>query len=352
MGSKVRPLDSGYVPQFHTMGAGEWHDILAQFSDANLYQTCSYEAVRGGADNVSHFVLRHNSRVVAAAQARVVRIPLTRLAVAYVRWGPLWQPQRDHGDLAWFRMAIREMRNEYVCRRGWILRLLPGVYGADPDCYQSALQEEGFLGSREPAQRTLVLDIRPSIAELRANLDQKWRNRLNKAEKQGVELAEGIEEDLFEAFIGIYRQLLERKRFRAPSDIDTFRIIQRELPLDLKMRVFLCITDGVPSAGAVFSAVGDTCVYLFGATSEAGMRNNASYLIQWKAIEWMKNRGCRFYNLNGINPESNPGTYHFKAGVAGKIGLDVRYLGRFSSFPGPVVAMPIVKRLLSLPRRR
>ena len=36
--------------------------------------------------------------------------------------------------------------------------------------------------------------------------------------------------------------------------------------------------------------------------------------------EWIKEKGLRYYDLNGINPETNPGTYHFKRGLAGKKG--------------------------------
>jgi hypothetical protein len=37
------------------------------------------------------------------------------------------------------------------------------------------------------------------------------------------------------------------------------------------------------------------------------------------------------YNLNGINPTKNPGTYKFKNDLAGKNGTSVQFLGRFDS---------------------
>ncbi len=40
------------------------------------------------------------------------------------------------------------------------------------------------------------------------------------------------------------------------------------------------------------------------------------------------------YNLNGINPTNNPGTYKFKKDLAGKNGKDVYYFGRFDSRGG------------------
>lgn len=78
--------------------------------------------------------------------------------------------------------------------------------------------------------------------------------------------------------------------------------------------------------GLVGSAHGDTGIYLLGATSDEGMKTKGSYLLQWRMVQWLKERGCRWYDLGGINPETNPGVYHFKAGLSGK---DVTQPGTF-----------------------
>jgi lipid II:glycine glycyltransferase (peptidoglycan interpeptide bridge formation enzyme) len=82
------------------------------------------------------------------------------------------------------------------------------------------------------------------------------------------------------------------------------------------------------------------------------MANKGSYLLQWKAIQWMKNNGCRYYNLNGINPDKNPGNYHFKAGLSGKSGKDVHYLGRFDCYSGAISATLARAADLTLPRMK
>ena len=81
--------------------------------------------------------------------------------------------------------------------------------------------------------------------------------------------------------------------------------------------------EGVPAAGIVGTAFGDTGIYLFGATSDQGMKSKGSYLLQWTMIKWLKENGIRYYNLGGINPEKNPGVYHFKQGFSGE---DVLYM--------------------------
>ena len=340
MSSKPIPLKNRYTAEFDTVDKHEWYNIIDQFSDSNIYQTWSYDAVRCGEGNISHFTLHIAGKVVAAAQARIVRIPVLGLGAAYIRWGPLWQLKNQNADPTVLRMAIRALRNEYVCRRGLILRIYPVLYDDNANLCLETLQQEGYAPtSEESSQRTLILDIQPQIEELRKNLKHKWRYNLNRAERNQLDVIEGTDDGLFADFIGIYRELLQRKKFKEPSDINEFRMIQSELPTKFKMRIFLCRSNGLSSAGAICTSIGETGVYLFGAINDQGMKNNSSYLLQWKAIQWMKNNACRYYNLNGINPLTNPGSYQFKTGISGKSGKDVHYLGRFDCYSGAITAL-------------
>ena len=89
------------------------------------------------------------------------------------------------------------------------------------------------------------------------------------------------------------------------------------------MRVFVCELEGEPVAGLVGSAMGSMGIYLHGATNDVGMKAKGAYLLQWRMVQWLKERGATHYNLGGINPEKNPGVYHFKAGLSGE---DVTYV--------------------------
>ena len=86
----------------------------------------------------------------------------------------------------------------------------------------------------------------------------------------------------------------------------------------LKPLIFICESEGKPLAGGVFSVNGQTGVYLLGATNEEGMKCKASYLVQWSAIEFLKEHGFGTYDLGGCNPNWDKGRYHFKKGVCGK----------------------------------
>lgn len=357
MRAKPILLDDGYVAAFDTVTQKEWNDILGRFSDANIYQTWSYDAVRCGEKNISHLVLRKNGTICAVAQARIVRIPIIGMGAAYLRWGPVWQLRNQSPEAAVFRSALRALRNEYVCHRGLVLRIFPSLYDEPYNPYADILAQEGYAPvPEEDPGRTLIMDISQPIDVVRKKLDQKWRNCLNRAERNQLMVKEGTEDSLFAEFIDIYRALLERKKFQEPNDINEFRMVQKELPDKHKMRIFLCQSNSASSAGVICATVGETGVYLFGATNNEGMANKGSYLLQWRAIQWMKKNGCRYYNLNGINPAKNPGSYHFKAGLSGKNGRDVCYLGRYDCYSSKVMAdlarsadkfMPKIKNILS-----
>jgi len=109
--------------------------------------------------------------------------------------------------------------------------------------------------------------------------------------------------------------------------------MQSLLPERHKLRIILAQKDGITCAGSVGVAIGNTALTLFRAASTAGMELNAPYLVHWRLLEWIKSQGCRWYDLAGISPESNPGTYKYRRGLCGRNGADVHYIGTYESFP-------------------
>jgi chitin disaccharide deacetylase len=328
----MRELSPGYSSEVDTIDERAWCQILEQFDDANIYQTWSYDEVRCGRDQISHLLLKKNGDVVAVAQARIVTLPLVKAGIAYVRWGPLWCRHDDKPNSETFCQAIRALRNEYACKRGLVLRLYPVVFDNEQSCFLPILKQEGFsIFSKEKPSRTLILDLRLPLEELRKGLRPHWRRYLKVAENSGLDIVESTDDSALEAFIIIYKEMVARKKFPEPNDIYEFRLIQERLPDKFKLKILLCRSGGEVCAGLICSVIGNTAVYLFGATSDYGLKLRGAYLLHWKLIEWLKENGVEFYDLNGINPVINPGTYKFKADLCGNNGKDVHFLGRFDS---------------------
>lgn len=341
-------MSAVYTAQVDACSAGEWDALLGGFDDASLYQTWSYGETRWGRGRLSHLVLRRDGDVVSMAQLLVVRAPYVRAGVAHLRWGPVFTSRGQAPDAVVAHHMADALREEYVLRRGLLLRVLPHAVLDSP---RGDAVCEGFGGyEAEPfrageSYRTMLVDLAPPLADVRRRLDQKWRNQLNRAEKNGLAVTESDGAEGFAVFGRLYGQMAARKGLEYTSDIGEFARIQVGLADGRRMRVLICSAGGEPVAGLVGAALGDTGVYLLGATSEEGMKSKAAYLLQWRMMEWMKSRGIRWYDLGGINPELNPGVYHFKKGFGG---LDVRYVP--PRVCGDAAASRLLARAIALAR--
>jgi hypothetical protein len=330
----MKVLADGFSTEIDTVDKERWDQICRDFSDANIYQTWPYGMIRSGQRNVTHLLLKQNNAVIAAVQGRLARAPFLKFGIVYFLWGPLWKRRDAAVNVEVFRQALRAIRAEYVDRRKLVVRIVPNLPDSDSESLRPIFDEEAYMFQpRVKRRRTILMDIRPSTEQLYKGLHQKWRNRLNNARKQNLKLIEGEEDSLFEAFERIYLEMMDRKHFIDSTDPGQSRALQRHLTPDQKMKVVLCEIDGEVCAGSICSALGDTAVYLWGATSNRGLKSNASYLVHWRTLEWVKSRGCQFYDLNGIDPTNNPGVYQFKSRFAGVHGCDLYLVGGFDAYP-------------------
>jgi hypothetical protein len=349
------PLSAGlgednFSSEVDTVSEALWSEITAGFGDANLYQTWPYGVIRSGTANVSHLLLKQGSKVMAVVQARIVRIPYLGLGVAYVLWGPLWKPRNSPANVEIFRRAVRALRAEYVGRRRLIIRIVPNLFDSENPAFKGILEEEGYIfQNRAPRRSTILMNLEPSLDELQRGLHQKWRYHLNKARKQNLEIIEGEEDHFFEAFGRIFCEMVDRKQLVNFTGPDQCRKAQTKLLPHEKARVFLCKIEGEVCAGGICSALGDTGIYLFGATSNRGIKTYASYLTHWRMLEWIKGQGCRWYDLNGVNSDKNPGGFQFKSQLAGVDGCVVQLLGQFDAYPSAAMKtlVPMADRFMA-----
>jgi hypothetical protein len=309
----------GYRIEVDRASSTEWAAMLDLFQDANLYQTRSYGAVRWGPENLSHLVVKKSGEVLAMAQLRIVRPTRLRFGVAYLRWGPLWSRRGSQTDPEVVACMAKALAQEYVERRGLLLRVLPNAFA---NSERAAVLQSAFFpftseSETDATYRTFIVDLAPPLEELRSGLDKKWRNALSRSEKNGLEILEGDGVEEYRIFCQMYREMSKRKGFETTVNVEEFGRIQDDLPKDHRMQTLICLQAGVPVAGIVASAMGDSAIYLLGATSDRGLTAKGAYLLQWTWIQRLKEKGVRWYDLGGIDPERNPGVYHFKRGLSG-----------------------------------
>lgn len=327
----------------------EWSQMLKLFDDANIYQTSAYGGVRWGEKNLSRLVLKRDGEVLGIAQLRIVRpIPL-KFGMAYLRWGPLWERRGLPLNPEVPTRMARALRDEYLDKRKLFLRVLPNAFAGSSRA--TTMQIAFCEFTPEPLDagntyRTFLLDLSPSLDELRSGLDKKWRNQLSRSEKNNLRVIAGHGSEDYRTFSQVYFQMRKRKTFETTVDVDEFGRIQETLAESQRMRILICEDKGVPVAGLVASAMGESAIYLLGATSDDGLNSKGAYLLQWTLISWLKENGIKWYDLGGIDPEGNPGVYHFKRGLSGE---DVCQINPLTA-SGSAVSTGIVKAGLAMQR--
>lgn len=301
------------------VGRARWLELAASFADHNYRQTWDFgvrAAARVGATS-EHVALRDGARVLGIADVRVRRLPLVGGGIAYVTGGPL---TRSGGfDVERYAAAAAALREEYAGRRGLVLRIAAPV---GPERWNrevaEALTRSGFQAAEGASSyRTMLLDVARSLGDIRRTLRQKWRNCLNRAERSSLTVRSCRDVEGLRAFRALFDEFVVRKGFHAPLGADFYGAVQADLPESERFHVLLAERDGRVVAGHLSSALGDTLVYLLGATAPEALPVNAAYLLQWRAIELARERGCAWYDLGGVDPEGNPGVHHFKEGLGG-----------------------------------
>ena len=305
----IEPQDQPLVLRPSPISESEWAGTLDEFTDANFYQTWAFGGVSWGDDQLDHCVLERAGTPMAIAQVRIVRAPVLRAGVAYVRWGPVCRLRGEDWNVDHFGQLLSTMVSEYSKKRGYILRVIPNIFEEDAhaEAAKNVLHNRGFQPEKAVSPyRTIRVDLSADTAAIRKHLNGKWRNQLNAAERNELSVTEGTGDDLYAQFLDLYNEMMARKQFDTSVDVEAFRRMQQRLPERQKMITMISEKDGVPQTALVGTSVGETGIYLLGATSNDGMKSKGSYLLQWRMMNRLKAQGCRWYRPRRHQPGNQP----------------------------------------------
>ena len=298
-------------------GQRRWAEATAHFRDSSLLQSWEYgdARARDGRWRVERGLLTEGEQVIGAAQVMVRRLPVIGGGLAWLSRGPLWrrsgaEPAKVLCD------ALEVLRRHYAEDRGFYFRVAPPVLDNDPAC--TIFAAAGFGSTDALGWASAVLDLAPPETDLRAGLRQKWRNSLNKAERQGVSIECGTDDRGIVSCLDDYRALLAARDFATGVTPELLADLHSLLPEDRKLVQYRARHEGRIVGFAVMARYGEQCEYLVGNIDDAGRRAGAGQLLLWRAVCDMKARGCALFDLGGMDPERTaPGIFRFKDGLGG-----------------------------------
>ncbi|RKY08673.1 MAG: hypothetical protein DRP66_04000, partial [Planctomycetota bacterium] len=283
-----------------TIDRTEWQRLARSFGDYNYRQLWDFGTACAGRVNAvsEHVVIEEDEEAIGLADVRIKRVPLVGGGIAYINGGPL---VRRNGERAGSRLreCLNVLIEEYVHSQGLLLRIQPAIGCESWNAERASMFLDcGFsISTRVRPYRTLLLDLSPSLADLRKNLSQKWRNNLKRAEAGTNSLGSDYSVESLMRFYDLYKAFRKKKQFDVDLDPAFFVEVQKSLPESERMRVALCEEEGALISGHVSSLLGDTAVNLFRANTKAALTSRVSYLIQWDGIRYARKKGFRWYDL-------------------------------------------------------
>lgn len=196
---------------------------------------------------------------------------------------------------------------------------------------------------------TLYINLDLNLSDIFRNMDKKTRNRVRRAEKEGVQVEFS---DSSEAFMEAYKVI------SLASEDDTYSIP----PLPWIMQLHECfrregccsvvaLSYGKDSRKLISAAhlIGfnkKLVLWQAGSTKE-GYKLNAGSLVQAEIIKWAKDHGNLIYDMGGTNPNESvySGIHRFKSGFGGSLITNKLLLKRAFYVP---TAASIYRALLKL----
>jgi hypothetical protein len=296
----------------------EWDELFGQVQLPHLVQSWAYGDAK--LDSGDHSARRslidaggwRPRRVVFTRDGEAVAIcqfmdkPVATFAAASrVNRGPLLLGRPDAETIRAVYAALKSRRR----RRCGVLVLAPALEDSEENV--RLLATLGFRRRDRAGWISTRLDLDRSPEELRANLHQKWRNRLNTGERAGFTFRAAPGAEGLEWMVARHIENMQDKGFAGPSPA-LLRALYRAAPDSVL--VFQACLDGQPAGGMLVYRFGAGAEYYVGWIGAEGKRRMAGNFLYWNVAVEMQRRGCRWIDLGGERPGH---TEHFKRGMRG-----------------------------------
>lgn len=289
-----------------------WFGALKRYPEANFLQSPEWGKVNelAGYQVVVRSLGSHSycqMIVKNAKRARYLEVP----------GGPLtdWHDRKKVADAV---EQIRQVAKKYHCAFARVRPQLP-----DTEANRQLFAELGF--QRAPmhlhAERTIIVDLTQSEADLLAGMRRQTRYEVRRAEKQGIVVEKLTSEAIYREFQAVQAETAKRQGF-IPPDLET--LLAERTAFGEHAWIYRAVLDGLPVAYGLILVCGREAEYFEAASTDLNRKHPGSTAILWQAMRDLKVMGLERFNLWGIAPEGQPehryaGVTTFKKGFGGEV---------------------------------
>ncbi len=301
----------------------EWDKFLNEYPDSHLLQTSAWGQLK------ADFGWDVERIVVGDIGAQLLFQPLSLgFQVGYLPRGPVWDGKSTWDDPEW-QALVEEV--DRVCRerRAVLLKVEPDMWQEDANT--PGQPPSGFRASNHAIQppRTIVISLEDSEDDILGRMKSKTRYNARLARRKEVVVDTSQDIDLF-------YDMLESTADRADFGIHNRKYYQRTYDLFApqgECKLFVAEYDRQPLASILVFIRGSRSWYFYGASSAEHRDRMPTYLVQWEAIRWARDQGCKSYDLWGVPDHDEAfleehfldrgdglwGVYRFKRGFGGEV---------------------------------
>lgn len=166
---------------------------------------------------------------------------------------------------------------------------------------------------------TLVIDLRPSAAEIFAAMKPKGRYNIRLSQRYGVATQFTTDPQAIPSFYDLFWETVERQQFFGEPYSFFINLCQTLFAANMAEIGFASWRNQLLAAILVVYW-GDRATYLYGGRSAEHPQVMANYGLHWAAMQRAKTKGCRLYDFYGYtnNPQHSYAKFsRFKAQFGG-----------------------------------
>ena len=285
----------------------EWDNLLSQLGGHPL-QSALWGNARAEIDGIKdhRWAGYKDGSPVWLSRIEERPLPLSLGKAAWIPKGPVIHADASH-------KSIHNEFKSHLKKKGyWLLvenRYAPLI----------STNGEGGVALSDP-YKTIWIDLTLGEEAILKRMHKKWRYGVRASERAGVTVEQTTNKEDVAYFFSLCQQVSEDKGFSLPGSEPLLQhlLANRGIDDQITAQLFVARVEGVIAAGAFTFKCGHSLHYLWGATDRSYSKQCVGEAVQWGVIKWGFEKGVQRYDLEGINPESNPGVYKFKSRMGGE----------------------------------
>jgi len=293
------------------MKADEWDAFYNRTVRPTMLQSYPYaQTVRQVyKQNVRHGIITIDGQQAGIVQIQEVSMLRGMIHGLSIDRGPLWFA--GFGNAVQMHAFVSELDRVFPKRRGRKRRFIPEWTRS-----ASIMGGSGWVKKNNiPLYQTHWVDLSGDIEDLRKNLHQKWRNVLNRAEKNHLEIIEDWNGDSLKTLLAHYMRDRLEKKYAGASPKFLTTLAQFTVPRRECLILHAAEDDEIIASILVFLH-GSGATYQLGWTTPYGRDKGAHHLLLWEVMKILKARNVIVLDTGGFN-ETTPGIKQFKDGLGG-----------------------------------